>query len=198
MTLNALQTTIQRAAKAVAYQWPGVIEQDDIEQQINMHLLERPSSIEKILEMEEKAQYRAIVGVGHQLASQERTDYDHFKGSYTYSVSEVKSLLRDGILTDNPPEQFKAELLDMLEAVVVLRVSYVEALYRRYVEQTTPSNTPERHALERGLTSLTDGMNKIARNRFSERDDGIGTREIYSREQALDRIGADWDGEDDL
>ena len=31
MTLNEMAPVIKRASKAVAYQWPGVVEKDDVE-----------------------------------------------------------------------------------------------------------------------------------------------------------------------
>lgn len=198
LTLNDLGPVIKRAAKSVAFQWPGVIVAEDVEQSIFVHLLERPNSISKIEEMDERSRYRAIVGVGHQIASQERTDYDHFKGSYRYSVSEVKDLLKQGVLTD-PPEHFKAEVIDLLDALDELvnrSPRYAEAINSRYADDAFPTSTSEKDALKNGLTALAGQMNKQHRTRYSERDDGLGTREVINTARALDVSGSEWDGDD--
>ena len=204
MTLNDelgdLIPIIKRASKSVAYQWPGVVDKDDVIQSISLHLLERPTSIEKILGMEERARYRAIVGVGHQIASQERTKYDHFKGSYRYSVAELKDLLKQGILVE-APQHFKAELLDILDGLTALdnrTPQYSTAIRERYICEMFPSSTSGKDALKNGLTALAEQMNKAHRTRYSERDDGPGTRQILTREQALDLSGSDWDGQDEF
>ncbi len=183
LTLNELSPIIKKASKSVAFQWPGVIEADDVEQSIYLHLLERPNSVEKIGEMDGKAQYRAIVGIGHQIASGERTEYDHFKGSYRYSVAEVKDLLKKGILT-HAPYLFSAERADLEEAFQSIPPQYADAISARYVYEQFPSCKQEENALGRGLTALANGMNKVHRTRYSERDDGPGTREVMSEAEA--------------
>src|SRR3954469_18385628 len=95
---DVIRPIIKRASKSVGFQWPGVAESDDLEQDIFMRLLESPGSVEKILAMEDNARYRAIVGIGHQLASIERDDYDLFSSNFKYSVGDVKSLLAEGVL----------------------------------------------------------------------------------------------------
>lgn len=193
--LIRLRPVIKRAAKSVGFQWPGVVDDDDVEQSIILRLIESPGSVDKILGMEDRARYRAIVGIGHQIASLERTDYDHFKGSYRYSVSEVKDLLKQGVLTD-PPDHFKAEFLDLMGAMAEVSDSYADAIEDRYIADTVPSTKSGEDALRRGLTSLTDAMNRQHRTRHSARDDGLGTRQVISTARALDVSGSEWDGDD--
>jgi hypothetical protein len=184
--LDRLWALVQRAAKSVAFQWPGVIESDDAAQSIALHLLERPGSLEKIAEMEDRAKYRAIVGIGHQIASAERADYDYYKGSYRYSVAEVKDVLKRGALIA-PVDGFDEAVHDLLEALEALAdktPQYVEAITKRYADDTRPSSTREQDALKNGMTSLVDGMNKSNKRRFSERDDGPGTRTVISNARA--------------
>lgn len=197
LTLNDLLPVIQRAAKSVALQWPGVVDADDVYQDIWLRLVESEGSVEKILGMDGRAQYRAIVGIGHQLASGERSDLDHFKGSYSYSVYEVKDLLKMGILLEDPPPSFRAERVDLVEALAALEKKtpqYAESVIDRYFHSKVPDQGTAAQRLSNALTSLTDEMNKVARTRFSEHDDGPGTRQILSRTQALDVSGSDWDG----
>lgn len=198
--LNDLLPVIQRAAKSVAFQWPGVVDEDDVYQDIWLRLAESDGSVEKILGMDGKAQYRAIVGIGHQLASGERSDLDHFKGSYSYSVYEVKDLLKMGILLDDPPASFRAERVDLVEALAALEKKtpqYAESVIERYFHSVIPAANAAEVRLSRALTSLTDEMNKVSRTRHSERDDGLGTRQILTSAQAFDVSGSDWDGQGD-
>lgn len=189
-----LEPVTRRAAKAVAYQWPNLLDADDFEQEIWLRLLQSPGTVEKVLEMDDRARYRAIVGIGHQIASIERTDYDYFKGSYRYSVKEVKELLQQGILSE-PLPAFKAELIDMTEAFQDIPEQYKSALVSRYVEGVTPQEKSGQNRLTRGLESLVDEMNRVQRRRHSERDDGPGTRAVLSNAQARYQADDDWDGE---
>ncbi|ASR77156.1 sigma-K factor [Mycobacterium phage MyraDee] len=197
MTLNELLPVIKRAAGSVAFQWPGIIEADDVEQSIYLRLLESDGSVEKILAMDTRARYRAIVGIGHQVASQERTDYDHFKGSYNYSVAEVKDLLKQGILLV-PPAHFSAELLDMQDALTDLAErtpQYADAILSRYVQEVVPQAGADKKRLSDALTSLSDEMNKVSRRRFAERDGGPGSREVLSNAQAYATSSDQYGGE---
>lgn len=191
---------IRRAAKSVAFQWPGVIEADDVEQSIYLRLLESPGSVSKILEMDERPQYRAIVGMGHQIASQERADYDYYKGSYRYSVVEVRKLLNDGALIE-PAEGFREAMVDLFLALGVLyedKPQYSDALYRRYqYGESTTDDKPYKDALNHGLTALVDEMNAINKRRFAERDDGPGTRKVLSNSQARDISNMQYSGMSD-
>ncbi|QDK03133.1 helix-turn-helix DNA binding protein [Mycobacterium phage SydNat] len=192
---EVLGPVIRRAAKAVAFQWPGIVEQEDVEQEIWAHLLARESTLEKVSEMESRAQYRAIVGIGHQIASQERTDYDHYKGSYTYAVEDVKNLLKRGVLT-TAVEGFDAAVVDLmegLEKLVVKTPQYVEAIISRYADGEVPSTKSGKHRLSRGLEALTKAMNQSARVTFATRDDGPGTRSQVSTEDHYEGNEFDFD-----
>ncbi|OHT67803.1 hypothetical protein [Mycobacteroides chelonae] len=202
MTLNSdegqpitkLAPDIKKAGKFVAFQWPGIMEGEDAEQAIFLHLLERPTSVDKILEMDKKAQYRAIVGIGNQLASAERADYDYFKGSYRYSVKEVKSLLQQGILTEQL-KAFKSEYIDVEFGIAELAEQYRVAIVRRYAQGEAPESDAARKVAERAVDSLVDEMNKSNKRRHSERDDGAGTRNAMTIGQCQSALEFDWDGE---
>ncbi|AEJ93466.1 sigma-K factor [Mycobacterium phage Benedict] len=194
-TDNELEPVIRRAAKSVAFQWPGIVEQEDVEQEIWAHLLARESTLEKVKAMEKRAQYRAIVGIGHQIASQERTDYDHYKGSYTYAVEDVKNLLKRGVLTTKV-DGFDAAVVDLmegLEKLVVKTPQYVEAIISRYADGEVPSTKSAKHQLSRGLEALTKAMNQSARVQFATHDDGPGTRGQVSTEDHYEGNDFDFD-----
>lgn len=176
-----MEASVKRASKLVALQWPGVMDTDDIEQSIWLHLVERPGTVESLLGMEDKLAFRSITRIGHRIAAQERMDYDYYKGSYRYSHNEIKSLLEDGIIAF-PLASFTAERVDMLYALEEIAETYKAAILRRYVELDTKTSEDKAfdNALHRGLEALVDEMNKCHKRRYSERDDGIGTKNQVS------------------
>lgn len=196
--LTALGPTIRRAARSVAFQWPGVADTDDVEQAIRLRLWESPGSLERVSEMEERARYRAIVGIGHQLASAERADYDHFKGSYRYSVAEAKDVLKRGVLIAGV-DGFDDFVFDLMEALQVLgekSPQYFGAITKRYADEETPAAGAAQKRLSDALTSLVDAMNRSNKRRYAERDDGPGTRQRLTRAQAYASTGSDWEGDE--
>jgi hypothetical protein len=212
--LDGLTVHIKKAAKFVSYQWPGVIEADDAEQALYVHLLERPGSIQKIQEMDYRAQYRAIVGMANQIASAERSDYAYYKGSYRYSVSEVKGLLGGGALQQaeldpdvqtydsesgkpaggesKPPVD--AAVLDLRAALDLLRgrnTLQADAIVSRFLFD----DAPDKDVLSRGVESLTNEMNRVHRTAHTSRDDGPGTRQPVRRESARYVSKSHWDAD---
>ncbi|QFG12555.1 RNA polymerase sigma factor [Mycobacterium phage Toaka] len=167
--LQALYPVIQRAAKSVAFQWPGVVEEDDMVQLIAQDLWERPRSLMKLAAQDDAGQYKAVVFWGHRLANQERTDYDHYKGTYKYSVDEVKSLLSRGVLTQDIEGFTDAviDLIDGLEAMSPKTPQYVDAITLRYADGEVPKVTKAKDALKNGLTALTNAMNSSNKRRFA-------------------------------
>lgn len=188
---------IKKAARFVSYQWPGVLEADDAEQAINLHLLERPGYLQKILLISPDEQYRAIVWIGNQLASTERADFDYFKGSFRYAVDEVKDVLNRGVLTE-PVEGFDAAVIDLIEGLVVLTKKspqYVDALLDRYANWEVPAPGADQVRLSRALTAITGQMNMANKRRFNNRDDGPGTRNSISAESARALTDNDWEND---
>ena len=202
MTTNILKLreTIKKAAQSVAYNWPGIVDTDDAEQMITLKLLESPRSIDKILEMDRAAQYRAVVGIGHQIASKERADYDHFKGSYRYSVKEVKDALQAGVLVEDF-DHFQDVVFDLIEGLTTLTKrspQYVDAILDRYADFNIPPKGAAAVRLSRALEALTTEMNKSNKRSFSMRDDGPGTCKAISNATAQrissQQYNGDYDG----
>lgn len=196
---STLVPDIKRASKFVAYQWPGIMEAEDAYQAISLHIWEREGSLQKIAEMEPKARYRAIVGIGNQLASAERVDYDHFKGSFRYSVDEVKRALAEQILTKRDETKFSEIRMDLDAAMQALETKtpqYHQAIRKRYEQATVPTSGSDKDALKNGLTSLTNEMNRSHRNNFVARADGPGTRKAMSIRDSQISLDSDWDGKE--
>ncbi|MGW6624255.1 hypothetical protein ACWF99_23825 [Nocardia sp. NPDC055002] len=201
MTLNELDplmADIKKAGRFISYQWPGVMEADDAQQAISLHLLERPGSIAKIKEMDARAQYRAIVGIGNQLAAAERADYDYYKGSYRYDVAEVKSVLELGVLTENVDGWDEAvhDLMEALEVLTVKTPQYANAILSRYADWIVPESGSDKVQLSRALNSLADAMNKSNRRRFVTRDSGPGSRPVSRMTVDHQTTALDYDGDE--
>ncbi|QGH80615.1 RNA polymerase sigma factor [Mycobacterium phage Rahalelujah] len=195
--LMGLYPVIERAAKSVAFQWPGVVESDDAVQMIAERLWEHKASLMKVAAMENAAQYRAVVGIGHQLASIERTDYDHYKGSFKYSVGDVKDLLNRNVLTQNVEGFTDAviDLMDGLEAMVSKTPQYVESITSRYADGQVPPRGAAQKRLVDALTSLTNAMNTSNRRRHAERQDGPGSRSAITNATAQHISQVQYSGE---
>ncbi|QGH78057.1 RNA polymerase sigma factor [Mycobacterium phage LoneWolf] len=197
--LMGLYPVIEKAARSVAHQWPGVVEEDDVVQMIAERLWEHQGSLLKVAAMEDRAQYRAVVGMGHQLASIERTDYDHYKGSYKYSVGDVKDLLNRNVLTQDV-EGFTDAVIDLMEglgAMIAKTPQYVDSITARYADGQVPPRGAAQKRLVDALTALTNSMNASGRRRHNERDDGPGTRTVLTNAQAQAISSHQYDGDFD-
>ncbi|AVJ50800.1 hypothetical protein SEA_GEMMA_56 [Mycobacterium phage Gemma] len=216
--IERLSKSTKRAAKIVASQWPGVIEADDLEQTLYLKLLESPGTVDKVLDLEPKAKDRFLVRMGHQIASQERTDYAYYKGSYRYSLAEVKKLLKAGALKglelDPEVQTYDSEgskphggeskppvdsaVLDLRTALDALRErneTYADAVVKRYLFDEFAETKSEENALRNGTEALTDEMNRVHRVNHVTRDDGPGTRQGVRRESARYVSKSQWDND---
>jgi hypothetical protein len=217
-----MKNEVTKAAKTVAFQWPGIVEADDLEQDITLHLLDRPGSVEKLLrDFDDRQRLNAIIKIGHQIAAQERTDYDLFSGNFRYSVNEVKQILEDRVLHNESPElgsnwsvtnytssggEFAdtvntklATETDLRRGMAHLRKvnsKYAEAIDSRYLrDEVIPrDDRAQKTLLGRALTALTTQMNRSYKRQFVERPDGPGTRKTVGRRAAGVKSSQQYDG----
>jgi hypothetical protein len=221
LTSNILDMhdTIKKAAKTVAFEWPGVMDEEDVEQALNLHLLERPNSIDKLLnEFDEKQRLNAIIKIGHQIAKQERTDYEHFSGNFRYCVDEVRQFLEDRALKNDDPElgsnwsvsdnfvdggEFEDAVLskssseiDLERGMARLRkqnAKYADIITLRYLNEI-PTAELDRKQLSRALSALTNEMNRSYKQQLRDREEGPGTRRQMSRAAAYQESRKVYDG----
>ncbi len=221
MTSNIMDMhdTIKKAAKTVAFEWPGVVDEADVEQSLNLHLLERPNSIDKLLnEFDEKQRLNAIIQIGHQIAKQERIDYEHFSGNFRYSVDEVRQFLEDRALMNDDPAlgsnwsvsdsfidggEFEDVVLtkcsseiDLERGMTRLRkqnAKYADIITMRYLNEI-PTAELNRPTLSRALSALTNEMNRSYKQQLRDREEGPGTRRRMSRAAATAETVKAYDG----
>ena len=215
-----LSKEVTKAAKSVTYQWPGIVEADDLEQDIYMKLLETPNSVEKLLnDFDDKQRLNAIIQIGHQIASKERADYDVFSGNFRYSVDEVRRLLENRALHHEDPSlgsnwtisedyvkggEFEDAVLTKLASETDLRngmkrlrkanPGYADMIQRRYFTGESIVEGSDRTRLSRALTALATQMNRSFKRQFAERPDGPGTRKATHRRSAQVKSSQQYDG----
>ncbi len=223
--IEELADLIGKAAKTVAFKWPNVVSEDDIQQELYLFLLERPGVIEKLLsEFDDKNRLNAVVALGHQIASKERDDYEVFSGNFRYSVNEVKVLLEDRALHHESPElgsnwsvsedfiqggEFEDKVLnklasetDLRNGMKMLRVKnskYAELVTRRYLLGEIPSeDTPEAARTRDSLSRALTALTKEMNRSFKQQQrehDGPGSRKPVSAAAAHYKSKANWDDE---
>ncbi|WP_158881917.1 hypothetical protein [Amycolatopsis anabasis] len=183
---------IQRAARHIEMEWKGVVEADDIEQDIAARLLENNYAT-VAASLEPRALRRALFKIGVQLASGERVSYEHFSGQFRYSTGEVRERLERGALVDvgeikvegapEPASVFSVEDVDVRVAADKLSVAHQNALARRYVDGLVSADATDRKTVQRAVDALTHELNREFR-RAAEAHDGPGSRQAVSNAQA--------------
>lgn len=175
--LIAIRENIERAAQKVAREWAGVIEPDDVVQEIALRLLEKNYAT-TVAELSEDEQYATLVKIGKQIASQYRSDYDHFSGNFIYSTNEVRALLGSGALEDQDTE-YSPEYHDLREAYTRLPSRHANVLDRRFL---FGEEVEYRAQVSRAIDALTAEMNRNGRQ--EETHEGPGARKALSNAAA--------------
>jgi len=164
--LVEIMPLVRKAAQSVAAQWPGIVEADDVEQEIYVNLLAlREENLRRLVgEFDRDGLVKVFKErQGYQIAARYRNDFELFSGNYRYSGEEVQSLLESGALVF-PDEMTVTERVDLTNAMQRLDETspqYAEAIFRRYVEgEIHNRDTAEGKKVERAVVALTREMNR--------------------------------------
>lgn len=174
---------IRRVARKAAFDWPGVVEAEDMVQDVVMHILERPGTVVDLEEMDSSSRYQTLHKIAQRIASKERVNHEHFSGNFRYSVKDVRRILSAGGLNGNTvrsgsswsSEEYISEIDAVADAALntateaadlergldhLAKVNsrYAELIRRRYAEGGDIPRS-ESMALSRAVTSLTEKMN---------------------------------------
>jgi hypothetical protein len=181
---------MKRAAGRVARKWPEVTNQEDLFQDLVIHFLDRPGSLEALALLPSDKRLARLVAIGHERASANRDDLEVFSGQFTYSVDEVRKLAERGAVMESV-QDYDAPSLDMQQAMTVLKRrnrDYWSALIEKYVNGISPErNSAAAKVLERGLESLTTLMNRASTARKYEFTNGGRYRNNRSALNGSDR-----------
>jgi DNA-directed RNA polymerase specialized sigma24 family protein len=185
-THDALKKAVKNAARSTADEWPGIVEADDIEQEIWLRLLESPNSAEKLVSMNDRDRRVSLNKIGRQLAIEERSSYELFSAQVHYSTDDVREILEAGGLVG---EGFTSqdERMDFEIAVHELRETtphFVECLWEHYeMGELDMKSSTNRGRVMRAVNRLTDFINSTTRIR-NENYEGPGARTAISNEEA--------------
>jgi hypothetical protein len=208
LTQNDWTRDIKRVARKASFDWPGVTDEDDLAQEIHLHILERPGTQEDLAEMDSNARYRTLHKIAQRIASRERVDYEHYSGNFRYAVNEVRAALAagamreterglssswstedyvDSVNLDKDPVlgrvALEQDLRIGLKAVAAVNSRYYEVLRKRYL-LGEDLFTGDRTVLSRALSLLATKMNHAHKRQHEARPDGPGTRGTVSRSKA--------------
>jgi hypothetical protein len=187
-TLDDLRKVVRGVSRNVATRWPHSVEADDLEQDVMILLLERPNTWDLLADCDSKQRRQIVWMLCTQAASDAQVEYEHFSGQYNYSVSEVRSLLEEGVLTEQvdlhyevevndpvigvfqqpvvDPYWERAAIVDLKESLRILKWEkspYATAITDRYVRGVTPERkSADEKRLERAVEKLTLKMNRLS------------------------------------
>lgn len=195
--VNYIETVlpdIKKAAQRVAKKWPQVTTEDDLFQDLTLHFLERPGSLEKLAHLTADKRLARLVAIGHEKASANRDDLEQFSGQFNYSVDEVRKLLDRGAIIHIIPGHDAASV-DVQTSMQVLKkrnLDYWSVLVDRYVQGVVPANgSSVRKVLDRATESLTTLMN---RGRASQTYEFTNGGRYRNNKAAVSQIREDYDG----
>lgn len=192
---------IKKAAEVVAKKWLQVTTEEDLFQDLILHFLESPGSLEKLSELEKDKRQAWIIRIGHQRASKARDEFSAFSGQFNYSSNEVRKLLESGVLTHRRNAKFTASVTDLLTAMDLLKVKsaqYHQALVERYVDKVKhPKGSPHYQRLYRAVDALTTRMNRLQRSETYDYLNGGRRRDGVTNSAAVGIMEANYQGESD-
>lgn len=177
-----LVEAVVREARLAERRWNKIIDQDDIEQEIWLWLLERPS-VQEQLRRANPAELAAVLKKSaDQICSKERLDLDHFSGNYHYTPGEVRDLLEEiGAEYDVHEADDKIDLQLGLDELLQYHPGYFEMIERKYQHgEEFERRTAEAKTSERAVDKLTEIMNRKRGQRERDRTEGPGTKPTIS------------------
>lgn len=173
-----LEEPVKAAARRASNNWYGLMEPDEIEQELWVEILESPATAGKLADSDPNHITDLLARMADRICIKERDAYEHFTGNYRYSVNEAKALIEEFFLRDG--ESLLVDFVDVDVAFVRLmeeNQKQADAVFRRYALGETPGEDKSfENALRRGLTHLTDLMNRNFKERERDYRDGPGTK----------------------
>jgi hypothetical protein len=195
--IESILPDFQTAAESVARKWPQATNPEDLFQDLMIHFLERPGSLESLFNLNQVDRVKRLTAIGHEKASSARDDYALFSGQIAYSVDEVRFLASKGAATKTVPN-FEAGSTDFQVALEELRKKnpkYHGVLVRVYVggEHFDRKSNEAKNVLPRAMESLTTLMNRLNTARRYNHENGSRRRNNRQArvDVELDYLGGD-------
>lgn len=186
-----LHTPIEKAAASASYKWHGLLEPDEIASELWIEILDSGATAGKLQGSDINLVTDLLARMADRICIGERDDYEHFTGNYRYSVNEAKVLVEEYFLRNE--EEFMVDLVDVeiaLDQLLETNQGQYEAIFRRYALGEYAEESADKMRLSRGLTKITDYMNRSFKDRERNHHDGPGTRNRVPKN--YDPYEGDW------
>jgi len=178
----------------VAFQWPDFIEADDLEQELWVWYLERPSAQFRIAGNSASETHGLLVRQAHLICSEARRKYGQSILDFEYSIDDARDALEGTETRD-------FVLDDLAYATSVLQdqnPAQAEVIREKFVLGVPMGSDARRMLLMRAVESVADLMNKSHKEKASgflefegcTLGDGPGTRSVVSNATAQNSLGA--------
>lgn len=178
---------IEKAARWAHYDWKGVMEYDDIYQELWMFLLERESLQNKVLTGSAGEMQNRFRKVANSICANEQVEYEHFSGNFQYTPSDVRA-----IIDTAESERSWDENVDYSKGLDRLCNWFPKQYdtFMEYLIDGLPEALADRRRVYRSIDKLAECMNKIRRDRNREAHYGEGPS---IRSEEPEKIVTSWD-----
>lgn len=167
---------VKKVARSTENRWNKMLDADDIEQDLWLFIMERPSVQEYLRTRSDGEIVNALNIQADNICSKERLDYEHFTGNFLYNPADVRDLL--GRMTQEE-RVLDDERIDFEIALEDLRKEYphyYDSIYSQYYMGYEHEDNNARRQSQRAVDKLADLMNRKRSQRSAERTEGPGTR----------------------
>ncbi|WP_156161938.1 hypothetical protein [Nocardia vulneris] len=178
-----LNKVIRRAANAVVYEWPSIIEADDLAQELWIQVLESPATYAFLEDKTARERMNLLCRMGHRIAVRHRNNNVRFSIQVQYGVDDIKAALTGQSLWPEIAEDIARGLAALQERDEDYSDRYVESI-QAFVHNEAPATEAERKRRSRAFVALTEETNAGVRRLFSAYEaepartlgDGPGTK----------------------
>lgn len=185
-----LSEELHALSKQVSRNWPGVLDSEDIEQDVWIWILETWNGPQLLHGADEETRGKLIYWMANKTAKRHRNEHDLFSGNYYYSTDDVRAILnRDpspeddamfehweqmagepvALPSTSPGAETLTEQMDLDEGLELLEKKKPQIA--AIIWATFYHNSPiHKHRIEltRAIDALTYAMNNVHRKRDRE------------------------------
>lgn len=200
---NLIHKDVAREARLAASRWNGLLDAEDIEQELWLWILERPGTQAFFKEASIAQRRASLSSRAEAICSSEKVTFEHFTGQYLYTPTKVRELLDtywgtdvssvspevldlaekelsptmiQNILGGTISSDERVDLEQGLEVLADTHPDYHEAIYHSFYFGESDEDDAMRKRKERGIDKLASIMNWTRSKRENERHEGPGTK----------------------
>jgi len=178
MTDFDLNDVIAHEALKASRRWPGILDKEDIQQELHLYLLTTPSAQKYCDTHPEGYVRKALQRAANKVCSRTRIDYECFSGNWCYSGDEIRRALGQYFAEDH---RLNTETkVDIDRGLKKLRTES-ESKYTVLVDKYTKVDFEEKRrvAASKALRRLVEIMNRHRIQDIRDYNDRHGVVMIY-------------------